>query len=292
MEVRISMWWLLLLSPNPQRSDYTPQNPNQFGNNSKCSNMKPARLLTSNPSRPFLFRAPKSGSKVNWVYGGYRPPGVSFPVACMTTSSTHDTHLASTPANIGEVGSSSIFHSSQSPGKSDRWEAIIEKVIYNCRFLTLLAVSGSLIGSLLCFIKGCAYVVSSYQEYFVNHGKGIFMLVDAIDVYLLGTVMLVFGMGLYELFISNLAQSTSEDTPTHRSNLFGLFVLKERPKWLEIKSVNALKTKLGHVIVMLLLIGLFEKSKKAAIQTPTDLLCFSGCVLLSSCCLYLLSKLH
>lgn len=40
--------------------------------------------------------------------------------------------------------------------------------------------------------------------------------------------MLVFGMGLYELFISNLdiAQSSSEEMPTNKSNLFGLFVLK------------------------------------------------------------------
>ncbi|KAM7490819.1 hypothetical protein LguiA_033740 [Lonicera macranthoides] len=65
----------------------------------------------------------------------------------------------------------------------------------------------------------------------------------------------------------------------------------ERPQWLEIKSVNQLKTKLGHVIVMLLLIGLFDKSKKAIILSPFDLLCFSASVFVSSACLYLLSKL-
>ncbi|KVH95145.1 Uncharacterized protein family UPF0114, partial [Cynara cardunculus var. scolymus] len=231
--------------------------------------MKPARLLTTNPSRPILFKPPTLGSNVNWVYGRFRPPGVRFPLACLATSSTHDTHLTASPTKIAEVGSSGVFPDSPYQGKSQRWEENVEKGIYNCRFLTLLAVLGSLIGSFLY-------------------------------VYLLGTVMLVFGMGLYELFISNLdlAQSTSEKTTTHQSNLFGLFVLKrmilscstdndsllretfqERPKWLEIKSVNALKTKLGHVIVMLLLIGLFEKSKKAAILTATDLVCFSGCVL-------------
>ncbi|KAI7726968.1 hypothetical protein M8C21_011393 [Ambrosia artemisiifolia] len=248
--------------------------------------MKPLRLLTS---RPILFTPPKSSSNLTWVYGRYRPPGVRLPVTtCMATSSTHDTHLAATQT---DVASSTKFHKSPSPPKSHGWEETIEKVIYNCRFLALLAVMGSLIGSILCFIKGCAYVVASFQEYFVHQGRGIFQLVEAIDVYLLGTVMLVFGMGLYELFISNL-DTSSEGSTTRRSNLFGLFVLKERPKWLEIKSVNELKTKLGHVIVMLLLIGLFEKSKKAVILTTTDLLCFSGSVLLSSCCLYLLSKLH
>lgn len=56
--------------------------------------------------------------------------------------------------------------------------------------------------------------------------------------------------------------------------------------------MDELKTKLGHVIVMLLLIGLFDKSKKAAIHTPVDLLCFCVSVLLSSSCLFLLSKLN
>lgn len=67
--------------------------------------------------------------------------------------------------------------------------------------------------------------------------------------------------------------------------------IQERPKWLDIKTVNELKTKLGHVIVMLLLIGLFDKSKKAAINTPADLLCFASSILLSSGCLFLLSRL-
>ncbi|KAK6772967.1 hypothetical protein RDI58_028205 [Solanum bulbocastanum] len=66
---------------------------------------------------------------------------------------------------------------------------------------------------------------------------------------------------------------------------------KERPQGLEIKTVSGMKTKVGHVIVMLLLIGLFEKSKKAVIHTPLDLLCFSASVLLCSGCLYLLSRL-
>ncbi|KAM6574650.1 hypothetical protein CsatA_022977 [Cannabis sativa] len=195
----------------------------------------------------------------------------------------------------------------QPDSKAQVFEENIEKVIYRCRFMALLGVLGSLIGSILCFIKvpghvpgvtrhvknGCAYVVQSFVEYIVNHGKVIMLLVEAIDVYLLGTVMLVFGMGLYELFVSNLgtAKSLSEEKGPYASNLFGLFTLKERPNWLDIKTVNELKTKVGHVIVMLLLIGLLDKCKKASINTPLDLLCFSASVLLSSGCLFLLSKL-
>ncbi|XP_028755995.1 uncharacterized protein LOC114715344 [Neltuma alba] len=184
--------------------------------------------------------------------------------------------------------------SRKKPWKLEAIEEDIEKVIYRCRFLAILGVFGSLIGSFLCFIKGCTFVAESFVLYLTDRSKVILMLVEAIDVYLLGTVMLVFGMGLYELFVSNLgsAGSLPDQNESYRSNLFGLFTLKERPKWLDIKTVNELKTKLGHVIVMLLLIGLFDKSKKAAINTPVDLLCFSASVLLSSSCLFLLSKLN
>ncbi|KAK3015234.1 hypothetical protein RJ639_007106 [Escallonia herrerae] len=251
--------------------------------------MKPTRALTTQPTSPLFTRTSKFAPNVRWV-PHCQQYDVRFPAASVSTPSTHNTPL---PAHSSSPAiASGEFH--QSPGKLQSLEGNIEKVIYGCRFFTILAVWGSLVGSFLCFIKGCTYIFASYQQYLVDRGKVILLLVEAIDVYLLGTVMLVFGMGLYELFISNLdiAKSLSQDRIPYRSNLFGLFTLKERPRWLAIKSVNELKTKLGHVIVMLLLIGLFDKSKKAIINSPTDLLCFSASVLLSSGCLYLLSKLN
>ncbi|GLJ11779.1 hypothetical protein SUGI_0176850 [Cryptomeria japonica] len=180
-------------------------------------------------------------------------------------------------------------------------EEVIEKAIFNCRFFTLMAVAGSLAGSALCFLKGCTFVFDSFKEYFRSfHGSGkvILLLVEAIDIYLMGTVMLILGMGLYELFVSSLEVPDQDSTPHASranmwgSNLFGLFALQERPKWLEIQSLDELKTKLGHVIVMVLLVGMFEKSKRVPITSGLDLLFFSGSVFLSSGCLFLLSKLH
>ncbi|KAK9277257.1 hypothetical protein L1049_006796 [Liquidambar formosana] len=265
--------------------------------------MKPPGPLITKPNTTVLMRLPPNVKMISQI----RPSPVRFPVF-MNTGSRLDipsaTHSSSSPAITSDIGPSLLR---ESPGKLEAMEEDIEKAIFRCRFLAILGVWGSLVGSFLCFIKGCTYVIASYMEYFANSGKAIMLLVEAIglflrhfhylvyfDVYLLGTVMLVFGMGLYELFVSNLdiAKSRSDEKIPYRSNFFGLFTLKERPKWLEIKSVNELKTKIGHVIVMLLLIGLFEKSKKAAIHSPMDLLCFSASILLSSGCLYLLSKLN
>ncbi|XP_071721653.1 uncharacterized protein [Rutidosis leptorrhynchoides] len=209
---------------------------------------------------------------------------VKFPINTIARASSSDT----CPPKAKPSSSSSSFLSSFK-WDSQFVEQGIERVIYASRFLTLMAVVGSLLGSLLCFVKGCTYIVASFTQYFADRAKVIILLVEAIDTYLLGTVMLVFGMGLYELFVSNL--DIAKEGVQYRSNLFGLFTLKERPRWLDVKTVSELKTKVGHVIVMLLLIGLFDKSKRASIQSAPDLLCFSASVLLSSGSLFLLSKL-
>ncbi|XP_057477375.1 uncharacterized protein LOC130765059 [Actinidia eriantha] len=254
--------------------------------------MKPPRVLTSGPTNTIFISTTKLAPNVTRVLK-IRPSSVKFPVT-VTTISRPDTAALVRSLSTAVSPDTGSGPARGLPGKLEGFEEHIEKVIYGCRFLAMFAVLGSLVGSFLCFIKGCTYVVSAFQQYLVNRGKVIFLLVEAIDVYLLGTVMLVFGVGLYELFISTLdtAKLQSEENFPYRSNLFGLFTLKERPKWLEIKTVNELKTKLGHVIVMLLLIGLFDKSMKAIINSPVDLLCFSASVCLCSGCLYLLSRLN
>ncbi|KAF3445172.1 hypothetical protein FNV43_RR14866 [Rhamnella rubrinervis] len=47
-----------------------------------------------------------------------------------------------------------------------RLQMIIERIIIDCRFFTLFAVGGSLIGSVLCFVEGCFTILESYFQYF------------------------------------------------------------------------------------------------------------------------------
>ncbi|CAI0404312.1 unnamed protein product [Linum tenue] len=212
-------------------------------------------------------------------------------------------------------------------------ESMIERAIFDFRFLALFAVAGSLAGSLLCFLNGCIYIVDAYRVYWsscvkgVHSGQMVLRLVEAIgetldatrtylyffvyfewgslasfeidtlfdaDVYLAGTVMLIFGMGLYGLFISNVPHDVhpSDDRALKGSSFFGMFALKERPKWMKISSLDELKTKVGHVIVMILLVKMFERSKMVTIATGMDLLSYSVCIFLSSASLYILHNLH
>ncbi|KAE8679032.1 Structural constituent of ribosome [Hibiscus syriacus] len=128
----------------------------------------------------------------------------------------------------------------------------------------------------------------------IHTGNMVLPLAEAIDVYLAGSVMLIFGMGLSGLFISNSNPElpSNVDRALRGSSLLGMFAMKERPKWMKISSLDELKTKVGHVIVMILLVKMFERSKMVAINTGMDLLTYSICIFLSSASLYILHHLH
>ncbi|KAJ1292177.1 hypothetical protein BS78_02G372300 [Paspalum vaginatum] len=207
-------------------------------------------------------------------------------------------------ASHGHVGDEIVGGPNGSVGapaaKSTAIETTVERVIFDFRFLALLAVAGALAGSVLCFLNGCVFIKEAYQVYWTGCAKGIhsgqmvLKVVSAIDVYLAGTVMLIFGMGLYGLFISNASPDvfSESDRALRESSLFGMFALKERPKWMKITSLDELKTKVGHVIVMILLVKMFERSKMVTIATGLDLLSYSICIFLSSASLYILSNLN
>ncbi|XP_022772804.1 uncharacterized protein LOC111315386 [Durio zibethinus] len=175
-------------------------------------------------------------------------------------------------------------------------QMLIEKVIVDCRFFTIFAVAGSLLGSILCFMEGGFLILKSYLQYFYSLSQKsdqehiIHLLIEAIDMFLVGTGMLIFGMGLYIMFVgSKTMKGGAPSLP--RSNLFGLSHLKTLPAWVEMKSVSQAKSKIGHAVMMILQVGVLEKFKSIPIVTSFDLACFAGAVLISSACIFLLSRL-
>lgn len=63
------------------------------------------------------------------------------------------------------------------------------QAIVDCRFFTLFAVAGSLLGSVLCFLEGCVLVIQSYAHYFhmlsqpLDQGHLVHLLIEAIGLY-------------------------------------------------------------------------------------------------------------
>ncbi|XP_071709770.1 uncharacterized protein [Rutidosis leptorrhynchoides] len=175
-------------------------------------------------------------------------------------------------------------------------QSSVEKIIIDSRFFTMFGVAGTLLGSVLCFLEGVFLVMESYLQYFQaiyhhsDHGHIMHLLIEALDMFLVGTAMLTFGMGLHVMFVGSRA-SEGNLVPVPQSNFFGLFHLKEIPSWAGMKSMSQGKSKIGHALMLLLQAGVLEKFKSIPLVTGLDMACFAAAVFVSSAGLFILSRL-
>ncbi|KAJ6813796.1 uncharacterized protein M6B38_143240 [Iris pallida] len=180
-----------------------------------------------------------------------------------------------------------------------RAEMLIEKGVVGCQYFTLIAVAGSLIGSILCFLEGCFLVLESFLQYShtmyqrVEQGGTIELLIQAIDMFLVGTALLTFGMGLYVMFAGSDTDTSKrgEGYHTDESNCFGSFNLKRLSDGMAMNSISHAKSKVGHAVVLILQAGVLDKFKTVPLTGTLDLACFAAAVFVSSACVFLLSKL-
>lgn len=155
-----------------------------------------------------------------------------------------------------------------------------EKTLYFSRYLTLLAVIGSLISAVVLFVYGTINVYVAFKGFLghpvgVDHsalGQLLAVFVSSVDVYLFAMVLIIFGMGVYELFISKMDPVETK--------------LDSRPSWLRITSIDDLKSSLGKVILMVLIVSVFEHSLSINYDQPIDLLYASVAVVLVAVALY------
>jgi uncharacterized membrane protein YqhA len=143
-------------------------------------------------------------------------------------------------------------------------ETAFETFLFNSRLIVLLAVIGSLAGSLLMFVKGAVRIFQAgahfIHEPMKAHGEGeelSIALISSVDSFLFATVLLIFAMGIYELFISEI-------DPASRT-------ADSRPNWLAIHSLDDLKSAVGKVIVMILIVRLFETAVEMKYEQPLHL---------------------
>ena len=99
-------------------------------------------------------------------------------------------------------------------------------------------------------------------------------IIGAVDLYLIGIVMLIFSFGIYELFISDIDVAEG----------------KNGSKTLFITSLDALKDKLAKVIIMVLVVIFFKKAMYLEYTQPLDLLYLASSILFICVGLFFLSK--
>src|ERR1035437_4952041 len=93
-------------------------------------------------------------------------------------------------------------------------EEVFETALFNCRFLVLLAVLGSLLAAIMMFLKGTIEIIQAvnaiipsllqFQPTHADDKQALVSIVPATDYFLFATVLLIFSMGFYELFVSEI----------------------------------------------------------------------------------------
>ena len=163
------------------------------------------------------------------------------------------------------------------------FENKFEKALWNLRFVVILAVILSIVASITLFVIGSWDILYSviYQNPLLNaevnnNNDLLFKIISSIDLFLIGIVLLIFGFGVYELFISEIDFAEG----------------KFSESTLKISSLDQLKNKIIKVIIIVLIVKFFEKVLKLTpnITTPEDVLFFSVSIL--SICLgyYLINR--
>ena len=143
-------------------------------------------------------------------------------------------------------------------------EKFFESFLWQSRLVLLIAV-------ICCVITAVALVGLGVYEVMHFVGNLIGYLFNSTSEVSRGMLILfIFSFGLYELFISSIEQSSS-----HTSQAF------------QINSIDQLKSKLGNVIVMLLVVKLFSYFVEMKPSSIIETLYLAIIVLLVSISLWL-----
>jgi uncharacterized membrane protein YqhA len=95
-------------------------------------------------------------------------------------------------------------------------------------------------------------------------------IIASVDAFLIATVLLIFSIGLYELFINKISKAEHE----------------RGSRILLIRNLDQLKEKLAKVIIMVLIVSYFKLSLSFEYRSVSDLLYLSIGILLVSLAVY------
>jgi len=157
-----------------------------------------------------------------------------------------------------------------------------ETFLLSARYVTLFAVVGALFSSVVMFIKGSLKIATNAVIFWkqitgldsvMGPDTLVALFVSSVDTYLFATVLLIFSIGLYELCIRRIDASNGDT--------------EDRPHLLQVRSLDDLKSSLGKVILMILIVWFFEKALIIEYHSALDLLYLGIGTLLVSAALYL-----
>ena len=163
-------------------------------------------------------------------------------------------------------------------------ERLFERVLWLSRLVVVIPVVASVALACAAFYLGTVDVVSvlahlgSYAILAAPATARATLLgtiIRAIDIYLLGAILLIFALGLYELFIGKIEAAERTEFAPHL---------------LHIESVDDLKDRLAKVVLLVLIVEFLQYALGAHYAGALDLLYLAIGIALIGLALYLTNR--
>lgn len=157
-------------------------------------------------------------------------------------------------------------------------EKILESFFWKFRMMILLSSFGFVLTSAITLAMGTleTFVVAElFIDNILHHGihfetsvynEILTTTIVVIDDFLLGIVLFIFGLGVYDLFISRL------DPADKQGDI--------RADWLVFGSIEELKAVLAQVILMIIIVNLLKYVVEVKFSTPLDILYLGAAIAL------------
>ncbi|WP_205588729.1 YqhA family protein [Poseidonibacter antarcticus] len=164
-------------------------------------------------------------------------------------------------------------------------ERLFEGAMWQTRLFILLAVIFGLLGAITLFIVASVDIFEVLKYTFNVYMNGLHpedfhevivsQIIGAVDLYLIAIVMLIFAFGIYELFISKIEAAENKETG---NNI------------LAISSLDQLKDKIAKVIIMVLVVGFFQRVLHMTYNSALEMLYFAVSIMVLAIGLFFLGK--
>jgi uncharacterized membrane protein YqhA len=161
-------------------------------------------------------------------------------------------------------------------------EVMFEKSLWNFRFIILVVIIALLFSSLIAFYLGIHSTIEAYHQ--ITYAEGgkipsnviLVYLISSIDEFLLGIILIIISLGVYELFISKIDVLEKNEIPY--------------PSWLTFRSLEDLKAVLTKVIIIILMVYFFKSVVIMKFDTPLSILYLAVGIILIALANYISHK--
>jgi uncharacterized protein (TIGR00645 family) len=165
--------------------------------------------------------------------------------------------------------------------KQSFMERFFERGLWATRYVVILAVIFSVLSAISLFIIGSYEIMETLlhdnpwtTSDHHSHSQILSTIIGAVDLYLIGVVLLIFAFGIYELFVSKIDIARRNTDVTI----------------LEVENIDELKNKIIKVIIMVLIVSFFERVLNMSYETPLEMMYFAISIFALAFGVYLLNK--